>query len=612
MEKRKKGGSQGENKDSGETTENKENKKDQEETDEDKAKDPIIPTKATIKRRIIIRLALLGVGALGLLFFVFAIASFISGGRLMVAPMTSLKSYDTEEFAPLSNTESKQYEKELEYYKKLQKIEEEKGDVINTNYLNALLLDLYYEHDFQLENEELADSLGIDYKAMTDNASKFANLLESFDSTDYENDGEIYKLLKESDEFKEYYKEALKEKDIDTILKNIKSIAGEFDKIDDSADETVISSETKVTVNKTSTETSTKSTTTTSKSMTINDYIADSIYATTDNYSNSELVKAYTITYSTNIVSENKKLSISSNNALTTGSTCSVKNGCSYDDNGNLVDGKGERTSQNTVYYNGGYYYKTPLSSDEVKAMNTNINSVFGNVLVNSDGTYPTLDTSRLAGLGDGDYKSVLSSTYGDLKYKNVGENSYILDGNYGTKKVLTPVLFYDQKDYPKDSFCGLRKSTIGGSGCGVTAMAIVASTYEYNRKYDPIFMNKEARSKGACSSSGTAQNFFQKEARTLGYKYMGGTKYNKSLLNSVLKHLQEGHLVVVRMLSGHFTNGGHYMVLGGVDPETKKVYVYDPNNRSNKKWRKTGNGWYSFNDIIVKEAYNFYIIWKG
>jgi hypothetical protein len=95
-------------------------------------------------------------------------------------------------------------------------------------------------------------------------------------------------------------------------------------------------------------------------------------------------------------------------------------------------------------------------------------------------------------------------------------------------------------------------------------------------------------------------------------YKYLGGSKYDKSLLNLVLKHLSQGHLVIVRIGPGHFTGGGHYMVLGGVDPETKKVYVYDPNNGSNSKWRKTGNGWYSFNDIIVKEAYNFYIIWKG
>ena len=97
-----------------------------------------------------------------------------------------------------------------------------------------------------------------------------------------------------------------------------------------------------------------------------------------------------------------------------------------------------------------------------------------------------------------------------------------------------------------------------------------------------------------------------------MNYKYASGTKYNKTILNSTLKHLAQGDLVVVRMGAGHFTGGGHYMVLGGVDPETKKVYVYDPNNKSNSGYRKTGNGWYSFNDIIVKEAYNFYVIWKG
>jgi hypothetical protein len=64
-------------------------------------------------------------------------------------------------------------------------------------------------------------------------------------------------------------------------------------------------------------------------------------------------------------------------------------------------------------------------------------------------------------------------------------------------------------------------------------------------------------------------------------------------------------------MHNGKFTSKGHYIVLGGVDPETKKVYVYDPNNRSNKSNRNTGNGWYSFNDVIVKEAWNFYIVWQ-
>jgi len=135
--------------------------------------------------------------------------------------------------------------------------------------------------------------------------------------------------------------------------------------------------------------------------------------------------------------------------------------------------------------------------------------------------------------------------------------------------------------------------------------MAIVASTYEKNKKYDPIMMNDAAKNKGLCGKGiGTAQAFFKNQAKAMNYNYLGGTKSNKSLLNSVLKHLSEGHLVIVRIGPGHFTSGGHYMVLGGVDPDTKKVYVYDPNNASNSRsnWRGTGNGWYSFNDIIVKE----------
>ena len=83
-------------------------------------------------------------------------------------------------------------------------------------------------------------------------------------------------------------------------------------------------------------------------------------------------------------------------------------------------------------------------------------------------------------------------------------------------------------------------------------------------------------------------------------------------LSNVILSHLSKGHLIIIHVGKGSFTGGGHYMVLSGIDPETKKVYVHDPNNKANKKSRKTGNGWYSFNDVIIPEAKGFYIIWKG
>ena len=145
--------------------------------------------------------------------------------------------------------------------------------------------------------------------------------------------------------------------------------------------------------------------------------------------------------------------------------------------------------------------------------------------------------------------------------------------------------------------------------------MAMVVSTIENSNKYDPIYMMKRAHSSGYCGKgiSGTSPSFFQKESSSMKYKYLRVSKRKKTDLNLVLSHLSQGHLVITHMKSGHFTSGGHYMVLGGIDPATKKVYVYDPNNASNVKYRNSGNGWYSFNDIIVKESFNyFYIVWKG
>ena len=581
------------------------------------------PSKAKIKRRILIKVAI-GVG-IGLLIYVLVVMvlSVFTGGSVFVAPIVSSKSWETEDFLPITETDSKSYEDEINYYKKLKEIQDAKGDVISINYLNALLLDLYYEHDFQAENEDLAESLGIDFKAMIDYADKFAELLESLDSTDYEINGVIYNGVKESDEFKEYYKPALEEKDIDEIMVNIHELSKQLDAVDEETDDVVVTEDIKVTVNKSTNISTTPApgskatpvpatTVTNTKTVTINEYIADAIYANASDYNNSEIVKAYTIAYSTNLVAENKKLTVSSTNASASGPTCSTTLGCSYDKDGNLVDGPGERSNKNSNFYNGKYYYKTPLSSSAQKELTDNINSVFGNVLVNEDGTYPTLDVNKLTFFGDSDYQKALSQSYGELKTKNVGENSYILDGSYGKNIVKRNVIFYDQKNYPNSVFCGIKGYTIGGSGCGVTAMAIVASTYENNKKYDPVYMNGEARRLGMCGSGGTSRGFFSREAKAMKYNELEGSKYKKSFLNLVLKHLSQGHLVVVRMGPGHFTGGGHYMVLAGVDPTTKKVYVYDPNNKSNSSYRKTGNGWYSYNDIIVKEAYDFYIIWKG
>lgn len=564
-------------------------------------------------KRFAVKVALIGAASIFGFLVVIAFFAGIFGIDITQSfPAVNISSYGTKNFESVYDKDSKEYKEEIAYYEKINKIKKDHLDNYNeelkTGYLHAALIYIYYT----VEPEDIEKP--IDYKKMTDMSDTIYDLMKPSDTkkgVDYEINGEVYNNLKNSEEFRDYYKELLKERTIDEVLKEIFEFAKAIDEVD-TPDETVLTNETTVSVPVSSSNEKPQATQTITKKLTINEYIADSIYASTDNISNGEIVKAYTIVYSTNIVSANNKLSISSNTASASNILCSTTEGCSYDSNSNLVSGPGERSNKNNIYYNGGYYYKKPLSSSEQADLTKNINTVFGNVLVNTDGTYPNLNSSLIVGLGDGDYKTILQGAYGDLKTKNVGENSYILDGSYGDKQVKTPVIFYDQKDYPGYSFCGLKSSTIAGSGCGVTSMAIVASTYENNRKYDPIYMNQEAQKKGMCGTGGTAQAFFQKEAKTMGYKFASGKKTSKSFLNLVLKHLAEGHLVVVNVKAGTFTGGGHYMVLGGVDPATQKVYVYDPNNRSNKSYRKSGSGWYSFNDVIVKEGYSFFIMWKG
>ena len=564
------------------------------------------------RKILLIKIALVGLSLFAFIFFVLLIAEIVSGGNaLRTTPLISTNTYGTDKFEAITEDKSDSHDAEINYYKELQKVKKSYDETVNATYVNALLMELYYENDFEDKDNKLVEMGGFDFPKMTKLVDTFAKIINDINSTDYEIDGEIFKALLDNDTIKNYYKDVLKTTTLKEVLERAFETAEAVEE-DEIIDDTVVTKETNVSVKETKTESG--KTKTTSKTISMNDYLADSIYARTSLLS-SESVKAYTIAYSTNVVAQNKNLSIDSNTVNATNALCSVSLGCSYDSSGNLVSGAGTQSSKNTNFYNGGYYYKAPLNSSEINTLNSNINSVYGNVLVKSDGTYPTLDINKIEGLGEGDYKNILNSGYGNLTIKNIGENSYILDGSYGSKKVFTNAIFYDQNNYPNTSFCGLKRETIETSGCGVTSMAIVASTYENNRKYDPIYMNKEATNKKMCGAgSGTSQAFFCKEARALNYKCSSGSKYNKSLLNSVLKHLSEGHLVIARMGPSHFTGGGHYIVLGGVDPDTKKVYVYDPNHKdnSNPKWRNTGNGWYSFNDIIVKEAYNFYIIWKG
>ncbi len=566
-------------------------------------------------RKIMIRVAISAAIILILVLLPISTAIAVMGGNIaQIIPTIGPVTYNTDKYQPttMEGTEDRQYEEE--YYKKLDEYAK-KG--VKTSYIHATLL---YK-DMAVPTEDENGEYKIHYKLYVEKAEDVYNLMKD-KNISYERYGSFYNNLKNSSFFKEYYKDLINERGAAVILDEIFEIAEKIDTVK-IEDDTVITDETKVTVEKEekteSDKTDTKEKETDTKTMPVTDYISDSIYANTDDVDDSEMVKAYTVAYSTNIVSKNKKLTINSNEASMNNVTCSVKLGCSYDITGKLVDGPGVQSSKNTIFYKGHYYYKKPLEDAEIKKLNSDINSVMGNVITNKNGTYPSLDVSVIGKSNGKDYKSILASGYGsELNYKNIGEGSYDAGVEYGSGgevfiNIAAGGFFYEQKDFSNARFCGIKGYTIGGSGCGVTSMAMVASYYEKDKKYDPIYMNAEATKRKMCGggSTGTKQAFFGSMAKAFKYGYVGLNKSDKVTPNTVISNLLKGHLIIARMGKGTFTGGGHYIVLAGVRPSTRQVYVYDPNNRNNSRYKGSGNGWYSFNNIILKEANNFYIIYK-
>ncbi len=522
---------------------------------------------ASLAKKVV--LFLLPIAAIFLVLFVaiFAIISSINSIFPFLIPNGVLKGQTINEKG------TKEYDEETKYYAKLEKVASDfkkkcENEELNINIIHTILLYSYYGSD-NLE--------GIDYKKMTDMVDIVIEDLPENCGVDYSIGGDYYLKLLNDQRIVDYYKNIVsKDKTIGDVLTEAFNLASAIDVSFDKTSQVAIPDELDVTG------------VSNEKNVTMKDYLSGVLYASLDNsiLTDTERVKAYSIALSTNIMAEN-------NITINTQSISVSKLNYRYCDPNNCAD-------------------KSNISDIVKNNINNAINSVYGNVLVDPSGNYKTVSMEKIADSNGNDYKEILSNAYDGYTIKEIREDSYANGVNFGYEKILTPVIFYDQNDYT-NAFCGRNNGTIKTSGCGVTSMAIIASTYANDKKFDPVYMMQEAYKHGYCGSgiSGTAVAFFKYEAGVLGYNHLKVGKNKASDLNILTSHLKKGHLAIAHMHAGHFTTGGHYIVLGGIDPETKKVYVYDPYDRVNKSWLKSGNGWYSLNDIVAKEANAFYIIWK-
>lgn len=174
-----------------------------------------------------------------------------------------------------------------------------------------------------------------------------------------------------------------------------------------------------------------------------------------------------------------------------------------------------------------------------------------------------------------------------DPGYGEAGGQSYegVVFGEAGQ----APVVYYCQLDkrWAQEPY---GPDQIGTHGCGPSCMAMVVSTLT-GETVEPPAMAQWAYENGyCCAGNGSYHSLIPGAAANWGLPVQGGLSGQ-----DIVDALSEGRLVVALMAKGHFTSGGHFIVLRGVTAEGK-ILVADPASpgRSGQEWELS---------LIVNEA---------
>lgn len=189
--------------------------------------------------------------------------------------------------------------------------------------------------------------------------------------------------------------------------------------------------------------------------------------------------------------------------------------------------------------------------------------------------------------------------------YKTIGDNDYFyyIQDKQRLKKATAayekagsvgPIVYYNQGDY-NHTFSGPGgTNTIKSAGCGPTSLAICISTLT-GRRVTPIQVADWGAKQGLyIQGEGWSHSCPGIMANHWGLKCKKIARSKKDL-KTVLK---KGQLVVAVMGPGHFTSGGHYIVLYGLNSKGQ-ILVSDCGSRSR-------NGAWNF-DIVFNETKDGY-----
>lgn len=147
---------------------------------------------------------------------------------------------------------------------------------------------------------------------------------------------------------------------------------------------------------------------------------------------------------------------------------------------------------------------------------------------------------------------------------------------------------------------------TICSSGCGPTSLAMVISNLS-GTIVTPDVIGDYSLANGFRASSGTSWGAFTAIPEHYGLK----SEYVGTDISKVKAGISAGGLVISSMKPGHFTSGGHFIVIRAVTPEGK-ILVADPNDRqpgTPNYQRKSTTEWDE--SIIISESKAFWVISK-
>lgn len=177
--------------------------------------------------------------------------------------------------------------------------------------------------------------------------------------------------------------------------------------------------------------------------------------------------------------------------------------------------------------------------------------------------------------ISDSDYSAPVGSTDNSA---DADLSDIVFTGRGNSKDVV----YFSQYDSRWGSQMYGKTNTIAGAGCGPSSLAICISTLTNKTVTPPEVCAWSVKTGHRCEGSGSYHSLIPDGAAHWGVPCRGIGQSKKQLVQS----LQGGKLVIAIMSQGHFTRGGHFIVLRGITGQGK-ILVADcaSYERSQKEW---------------------------